>query len=141
MLKQFFESFFKENKDKNPLNGKNILVVEDDVGQRLLIHKILEKNGYGVMLAEDGSKGLAVARARKPDLILLDVVMPGISGREVCSQLKAEESTKNIPVIFLTSADSPNDVVEQFELGADMHLAKPIDAKALISQIEITFES
>ena len=140
MLKQFFESFFKESKNKKPLNGKNILVVEDDAGQRLLIHKILEKNGYNVILAENGSQGLAIARARKPDLILLDVVMPGISGREVCSQLKNEESTKNIPVIFLTSADSPNDVVEHFELGADMHLAKPIDAKALISQIEITFE-
>ncbi|MDD3375065.1 MAG: response regulator [Candidatus Omnitrophica bacterium] len=132
-------NFFGKKEKCAEKKGKNILVVEDEPGQRLTIQKILEKQGYDLLLAENGSQGLAQARSRKPDLILLDVVMPEIDGREVCRQLKADESTKDIPIIFLTASDTANDIIDHFDLGADMHLTKPIDAKELIAQIEITF--
>ena len=134
-------NLFKKKKICVSKKEKNILVAEDDFGQRLMIQKILEKEGYDLLLAENGSQALVLARSRKPDLILLDVVMPEIDGHEVCRQLKEDESTKNIPVIFLTAADTPNDIIEHFDLGADMHLTKPIDARELIAQIEITFEN
>ncbi|MDP8265856.1 MAG: response regulator [Candidatus Aceula meridiana] len=120
---------------------KIILIVEDEPGQRLAIQKIIEKAGYKTLLAENGAQGLAEARAHKPDLIVLDVVMPHIDGIEVCRQLKDEASTMAIPIIFLTSQDSPDDVVRHFDLGADMHLAKPVDAKELLSQIQTSFEN
>ncbi len=137
---KFLKKFFNRKEVLSAKKNKNILVVEDDAGQRLTIQRILEKEGYDLLLAEDGAEGLALARSRKPDLILLDVVMPKVDGNEVCRQLKEDESTKKIPIIFLTASDSPHDIVDHFDLGADMHLTKPIDARELITQITITFE-
>lgn len=135
-----FLKLFKKDTISSEKKEKCILVVEDDQGQRLTIQRILEKEGYDLLLAEDGAQGLALARSRKPDLILLDVIMPKVNGNEVCRQLKEDESTKQIPIIFLTASDSPHDIVDHFDLGADMHLTKPIDARELITQITITFE-
>ncbi|MDP8264714.1 MAG: response regulator [Candidatus Aceula lacicola] len=132
-------SFFCKKEALISKKGKSILVVEDEEGQRLTIQKILEKKGYDLLLAENGPQALAIARSRKPDLVLLDVGIPEIDGKEVCRQLKADDSTKHIPIIFLTASDGPNDIVDHFDLGADMHLTKPINAKELIAQIDITF--
>ena len=138
LFQKICDFFGKKEKDI-ARKGKNILVVEDEEGQRLTIQKILEKQGYDLFLAENGPQALALARSRKPDLVLLDVMIPEIDGREVCRQLKADDSTKHIPIIFLTASDAPNDIVDHFDLGADMHLAKPVNAKELIAQIDITF--
>jgi len=122
-------------------NSASILAIEDDLTQQSMIKKTLEKNGYRVSLAEDGEKGFEAAKREKPDLILLDVVLPGgMNGQEVCKRLKADEATQGIPVIFLTSINTPGSVVEHFDLGAEMHLSKPISAKELISQVEITLK-
>lgn len=118
--------------------GKMVLTVEDDITQRTMIQKTLEKYGYTVLSAEDGAKGLEIAQSRKPDLILLDVIMPKMRGDEVCRRLKANDATKNIPVIFLTSLDAPKDIISHYEIGGDIHLTKPINPKELIKQIEIT---
>ncbi|HOW36572.1 MAG TPA: response regulator [Candidatus Omnitrophota bacterium] len=120
--------------------GKKVLTVEDDVTQRTMIQKTLEKCGYEVLSAEDGVQGLEVAQNQKPDLILLDVIMPKMRGDEVCRRLKASDATRNIPVIFLTSLDTPKDIISHYELGGDIHLTKPINPKELIKQIEITLE-
>ena len=119
---------------------RRILTIEDDETQRTLIKKILERRDYAVLTAEDGETGLSLAKDEKPDLILLDVVMPGINGKEVCQRLKSDDRTKDIPILFLTTKDSPKDIIEHYDLGAEIHLTKPINPKELINQIEISFE-
>ena len=123
-----------------PFLGRCILAIDDDVTQRTLIQRVLEKRGYRVVTTQDGRTGLEMAVTQRPDLILLDSVMPLMSGNEVCRRLKEDNRTKNIPVLFLTSLDNPKDVIEQYDLGAEIHLKKPISPKELISQIEMTFE-
>ena len=119
--------------------SRRILTIEDDPTQRMMIQKTLEKKGYTVLMADSGEKGLEVAFLQKPDLIILDVVMPGIHGEEVCKRLKSDARTKNIPILFLTSMDEPKDIIDHYDLGAEVHLTKPINPKELINQIEITF--
>ena len=132
--------FAKDEKKTSPFANRCILTIEDDATQRTMIQKTLERRGYTVLIAEDGQMGLEMAQNQKPDLILLDVIMPGMRGNEVCKRLKADTRTKNIPVLFLTSLDTPKDIIEQYDLGAEIHLTKPINAKELISQVEITFK-
>ena len=139
--KRIKDTLLNKPQEINPKNlGRRILAIDDDLSQRTLIARTLEKSGYKVSTAENGEIGLELARGETPDLILLDVIMPGIHGNEVCKRLKADSRTKDIPVLFLTSLDTPKDVIEQYALGAEVHLTKPINPKELIRQIEITFE-
>ena len=117
-----------------------ILTIEDDAAQRRMIQKALEKRGYVVFTAENGEQGLQMAQVRKPDLILLDVIMPGIDGKEVCKRLKAYEETKDIPVLFLTSIDAPKEIVEHYYIGGEIHLTKPINARELVAQVEASLK-
>ena len=134
----FFKKKSEDTQNAAQISRK-ILTIEDDPGQRMMIQKTLEKKGYTVLLADSGEKGLEAAFLQKPDLILLDVIMPGMHGEEVCKKLKNDTRTKNIPVLFLTSVNEPRDVIEHYDLGAEVHLTKPINPKELIAQIEITF--
>jgi CheY-like chemotaxis protein len=134
------KSFFKRSVSSS-LAGRRILVVEDEAAQRLTLERILRKEGVTVVSADNGQQGLRKAVEFFPDLILLDERMPVMSGAAMCKELKKHEVTKDIPVIFLTAADSPEDVVEHFELGAEIHLAKPINAKDLVSQILISLHN
>ena len=138
ILKRIKNIFFKEATPPDPAFSKRILTIDDDITQLTMIQRTLAKSGYSVLIAENGPKGLEVALKEKPDLILLDVMMPGMHGVDVCRELKANPQTKDIPVIFLTSMDMPQDVIEQYIVGADIHLTKPINAKELISQVEIS---
>lgn len=114
---------------------KSILVVDDDEGIVKTVRPILMTNGYSVLTALTGEEGLQIAFVQKPDLIILDVILPGMKGREVCRKLKADSRTRNIPVVFLTSKDSPDDVRAEKEAGAVAHLTKPINPKELIATI------
>ena len=118
-----------------------VLTIDDDPTQRIMIQKTLEKKGMKVLLAATGEDGIDLAKMHTPDLILLDVMMPGVSGHEVCRQLKNDAVTENIPVIFLTAVNTPGSVVEHFDLGAEVHLTKPINAKELVQQVEITLNA
>ncbi|MFA6378978.1 MAG: response regulator [Candidatus Omnitrophota bacterium] len=138
---QFLKSFFQKSTTGGALAGRRILVVEDEYAQRLMLKRILEKQGAQIFLAENGNEGLRKAAEHFPDLILLDERMPIMTGVEMCKKLKECEATRNIPIIFLTAADSPDDIVEHFEFGAEIHLSKPINAKELISQIQISFNN
>ncbi len=134
-------SFFARFGKKALLAGRRILVVEDEPSQRLTLQKILEKQGAQVLVAENGQEGLRQAAEAFPDLILLDERMPIMTGRQLCQELKAHDATRSIPIIFLTSADSPDEIVEHFELGAEIHLSKPINANELIAQIQISLSN
>lgn len=119
---------------------KCILTIEDDKVQRTLIKRTLEKKHYRVITAQDGEEGLILAQEEHPDLILLDVSLPGMNGKEVCRQLKASLQTQMIPILFLTAMDSPVNVIDQYDLGAELHLTKPIKPKELIDEIEYTLQ-
>ena len=100
-----------------------------------LLETGLADKGYHVLTATTGESGLSIAQNKEIDLILLDVILPGIKGREVCAKLKMEEKTKNIPVFFLTAKDSPDDIKAELDLGAVAHITKPVDFNHLIPKI------
>jgi len=110
---------------------KKILIIDDNHQNRLLIKMILEKNGYIIIEADSGINGIKLAEQEKPDLILLDMMMPEINGWEVMKTLKGNVNTMNIPVIIFSALD------EISEIDADGYISKPID---LIKLLEIVSE-
>jgi DNA-binding response OmpR family regulator len=113
-----------------------VLVVEDDAPLRRMISIFLRAAGYRVCVAEDGSSGLALARDERPDLVLLDLMLPGLDGWEVLRRIKDDARTAAIPVLVLTaSVDLP--LTEQaLRLGAARVLAKPIDSRLLVEHVD-----
>ncbi|MFA5059507.1 MAG: response regulator [Candidatus Omnitrophota bacterium] len=112
-----------------------ILAIDDDRGLLKLLKVNLTSKGFDVVTALTGEQGLELARKRHPNLILLDVILPGKKGRQVCKELKEDPKTKDIPVVFLTAKDSPDDVQAEKEAGAVAHITKPIDSKKLFADI------
>lgn len=115
---------------------KSILVIDDDDGIQITLKRILLDRGYSVLSALNGERGVQIAKTQQPDLILLDVILPGMKGRAVCAKLKELEATKNIPVIFLTAKDSPDDIEAERKVGGISHMTKPIKTKVLLSEIK-----
>ena len=114
-----------------------IMVVDDKKASRKLLTTYLKNAGHhDIIEAESGCQALEMARARKPDLILLDIVMPGISGYEVCSLLKNDPELAHIPVIFLSSLDSVGDKVKAFEKGGVDYLTKPFEFREVKARVE-----
>ena len=111
----------------------SVLIVEDDPNIRELLQLYLEKDGYAVTLAADGGQGLDKFRAIKPDLVLLDVMMPVMDGWAVCKAIRAEGNT---PVIMLTAKGETDDKVTGLKAGADDYVTKPFEMKELLARIE-----
>jgi DNA-binding response OmpR family regulator len=109
-----------------------ILVIEDEPKIAALTRDYLVKNGYRVLLAGDGPEGLALAHRERPDLILLDILLPGLDGREVCRRLRAESDT---PIIMLTALSEESDQIVGLELGADDYIAKPFSPRVLMARV------
>ncbi|MBF0490346.1 MAG: response regulator [Candidatus Omnitrophica bacterium] len=120
---------------------KKILLIDDDPGVHFIATPILSKLGYDVISARHGEQGLQLALNQRPDLIILDVIMPGIKGRELCIKMKAYQVLKSIPVVFLTAKDSEDDVQAELDAGAVTHLTKPIDAAQLVTVVKGILES
>jgi two-component system alkaline phosphatase synthesis response regulator PhoP len=127
------EKILKE-KPKTPAREK-ILVVEDEEDILELIRYNLTRDGYRVSAATSGEDGLRAATRDKPDLVVLDLMLPGIDGIEVCRRLKADPHTRYIPVVMVTAKGDEADVVAGLELGADDYLTKPFSPKVLIARI------
>ena len=104
--------------------AKKILVIEDEETLRRAMTEFLTEEKFSVASAEDGEKGLAMAVSEKPDLILLDIILPKLDGYEVLAGIKKDEKTKNIPVILLTNLESVEDIQKAFERGATTYLIK-----------------
>lgn len=115
---------------------KTVLLIEDNADMRRNIATILEMENYAVETCADGRAGLEAARARRPDLILCDVMMPDLDGYEVLKALREQPATEAIPFIFLTARGEKRDVREGMNLGADDYLAKPVTATDLLGAIE-----
>jgi signal transduction histidine kinase len=119
-----------------PSDGKLVLVVDDTPTTAAVISEVL-KDSYEIKIATSGEKALALATAvKKPDLVLLDVSMPGMDGFETCRRLKADPSTRGIPVIFLTAMTDAVDEAKGFEVGAVDYIHKPISAPIVLARVK-----
>lgn len=112
-----------------------VLVIEDDEDIQELLKYNLDKEGYQPFQALSGEAGLKAAGKKEPDLIILDLMLPGLDGLEVCKQLKKNPKTENIPVIMLTAKGEESDVVTGLELGAEDYMTKPFSPKVLIARL------
>jgi len=113
-----------------------VLVIEDEPDIRELIEFNLKKDGYNVLLANNGEKGLKDARSYEPDLILLDLMLPGIQGLDVCRIIKSDENIKNTPIIILSALGQEEDIVSGLEAGADDYVSKPFSLDVLNARIK-----
>ena len=113
-----------------------ILVVDDEPDVVTLMQRSLESGGYDVLCAYDGISALDLVDSEKPDMVLLDIMMPMMSGYEVCEQIKANPQTKHIPVLCVTSAHSEDTRKRSKQAGAQGLLVKPFMPKELVAQIE-----
>jgi len=113
-----------------------ILIVDDSPTEIRKISTILERNSHDVITADNGADGVAVARSEKPDLILMDVVMPGLNGFQATRQLTRAPETADIPVVIVTTKDQETDRVWGTRQGAKGYLVKPVSEESLITTIE-----
>jgi DNA-binding response OmpR family regulator len=120
--------------------AKKILIVDDDPIILRLLASRLKNSGYDVVNAIDGESGLKKAIAKKPDLVLLDIIMPGLNGFEVCKRLKENDKTKDIPVIMLTALAGEKDLSKSLEEGADCFITKPFSAVDLLHVIKTAMQ-
>jgi len=122
----------------SPAKEATILIIEDDPNNLALITDYLEEDGlFTVLLAEDGESGVQRAGYARPDLILLDVLMPGIDGYETCRRLKTEAATREIPVIFMTALAETEDKVRGFKAGAVDYITKPFHREDILARVSV----
>lgn len=114
---------------------KKILVVDDSPTERHFLVELLSSNGFQVVTAENGEDGIAKAKVEHPDLILMDVVMPGLNGFQATRTLTRQETTKNIPIILCTSKNQETDKIWGLRQGALDYLVKPVDPAELLKKI------
>ncbi len=115
---------------------KSVLVVEDEEDILALLHYNLIKAGYNADCASHGEEALESIAVKKPDIILLDLMLPGIDGMEICRRLRDDETTSEIPIIMLTARGEEEDVVRGLELGADDYVTKPFSIKVLLARVQ-----
>ena len=113
-----------------------ILIVEDNEMNRDMLSRRLERKGYEIVMAEDGQKGVDMSKSENPDLILMDLSLPVMDGWEATSTIKADNNTKDIPIIVLTAHAMAGDREKAIEAGADEYDTKPIDFKRLLGKIK-----
>lgn len=117
------------------LARRNILVVEDEEDILELVEYNLAKNGFRVSAVSSGEAALRAIQSDPPDLVLLDLMLPGVDGLEVCKLLKSDSRTAKIPVVMLTAKGEESDIITGLELGADDYIAKPFSPKVLIARV------
>jgi len=118
------------------MGRKKILLVDDADTILMMERMILSKGAYDLITAKDGQDAIAKAVAERPDLILLDVVMPKMNGFEACKQLRQNAATKDIPIIMVTTRGEPGNVETGFESGCNDYITKPINTLELLSKVK-----
>jgi CheY-like chemotaxis protein len=124
----------RDSQNASPEDKRRILIVDDEPNVRKLLRTVLNKK-FTVLEAEDGSQAVNVASMEKPDLILMDIMMPKMDGYTSCYALKSEPSTRSIPVIMLTAIDLRLNLQLSKEIGADGYITKPFNSKDLLDNI------
>ncbi len=112
-----------------------ILVIDDEKDLLELVRYNLEKEQFDVILARNGEEGLQIARKHRPDVIILDIMMPGMDGLEVCRRLRGEDRTAHVPLIMLTARAAESDRVVGLEMGADDYVTKPFSPRELVARV------
>lgn len=118
---------------------RKLLIADDEDGVRSLVRITLETDGFEILEARDGDEALAMAREEKPDLMFLDVMMPGVSGVDVCKALKTDPLTTGITIVMLTAQAQERDREDGLAAGADDYLTKPFSPVNLLSKVEEVF--
>lgn len=113
-----------------------VMVVDDDPDVLLVLKRVLGRKGYNVVGACSGKECLERVKDDRPDIIFLDVMMPGMDGWEVCREIKDNPSTSSIPVSMLTVMNDAEDITKSLSAGADQHLGKPINFKEVLNSVE-----
>ena len=114
-----------------------ILAVDDEPNARKLVTLLLEREGHRVITAANGEEALILAKVERPDVILLDIMMPKMDGYGALKRLREDQDTKAIPVIMVTAKGTEHDIASSFRLGAVFHIEKPYETKDLLQKIEI----
>ncbi|MBI5329102.1 MAG: response regulator [Betaproteobacteria bacterium] len=115
---------------------KRVLVVDDSPTERFFLTDLLRKNGYDVVTAENGEQGVAMAKSERPDLVLMDVVMPGLNGFQATRQISRDPATQGVPVIMCTTKDQETDRVWGMRQGATDYVTKPVVVDELLAKIK-----
>ena len=115
--------------------SQKILVVDDSLSQRLILNALLTKEGHRVIMANDGEQAVAMAKSELPDLIIMDIIMPGLNGFQATRAITNDETTWHIPVILLTSKDMDSDRVWALRQGATAFMNKPLDHVKLLELV------
>jgi len=115
---------------------ETILIIEDTPETLELLRRVIEKGGYRTILANDGEKGLQYALKYKPDLIILDRLLPKLPGLQVCKKLRQTDLMDNTPIIFLSVLDSEKDIIDGLKSGGDDYVTKPFSPDELLARIE-----
>ena len=115
---------------------KKVLIIDDDALIRETVRLALAHAGFDASQSEDSTTALDLIRGQKPDLVILDLYMPGVSGFELCRALKAHPETKHIPVLIFTGSNETVDVIGGIDAGAFQYITKPVDSSVLVSKIK-----
>ena len=118
------------------MNNPLIVVVEDEQAIQDVIAYNLRREGYEVLLAGHGSEGLALIQSKRPALVILDLMLPGIDGLSICQQLRADAKTRSIPLMILSAKEEESDIVIGLSLGADDYLAKPFSPREMLARVK-----
>jgi DNA-binding response OmpR family regulator len=118
------------------LSKKKVMIVDDEVHIVELVKVVLEDTNYEILEAYDGQEALDKIIAEKPDLVLLDIMIPRLDGYEVCMRLKADDTTKSIPIVMLTAKGQEVDKVKGYQSGADSYMTKPFSPLRLLTELE-----
>ena len=121
--------------------AKKILIVEDDPAVLRAISYMLEKEGYNVLTATDGLTGLTKAKGENPDLLILDVMLPGIDGFEICHRLRVEPQTARLPILMLSAKGQAADKAMGLQVGANEYLTKPVERLVLLDRVKALLEA
>ena len=116
--------------------GRKILIIEDSKTTSVVLKEVLEAEGHTVVTAGDGVTGIALARREKPDLILLDLLLPKLNGYEVCNAIKRDNNTRHIPILVISTMDSPESIEKVKVCGAKNFMKKPYNLEDLLREIK-----
>ena len=122
------------------VSNYSVLVVEDDANMQGFLQEVLASEGYSVLTASDGKEALTQALTRKPDLILLDLVMPNLDGVTFCKAIRADQRTQNVPIVVVTSLNMQAKLDESMAAGADDFIGKPFDVQDLLARVRSMLE-
>ena len=116
---------------------KTVLMIDDEEDARKLVKLLLEHDGYRVLTSPSGAEGMILAKVERPDVILLDIIMPKMNGHEALRRLKEDPDTSAIPVIMVTAKGAERDIAASFQLQAIFHVEKPFEVRDLLEKIRI----